>query len=116
VSDTQGQFVVTGLPVGSHTITISYSGFSSFTKTVDLTAGQTVSVDAVLQVASLNQAISVHADLEGEAEQIQIQKTSADIVNVISADVITSLPNANIADATGRLPGVTLERDEGEGK
>jgi len=30
--------------------------------------------------------------------------------------VITSLPNANIADAVGRLPGVTLERDEGEGK
>src|SRR5262249_14293393 len=30
--------------------------------------------------------------------------------------VITSLPNANIADAVGRLPSVTLERDEGEGK
>jgi TonB-dependent receptor len=30
--------------------------------------------------------------------------------------VITSLPNATIADAAGRLPGVSLERDEGEGK
>ena len=27
-----------------------------------------------------------------------------------------SLPNANIADAVGRLPSVTFERDEGEGK
>ena len=27
-----------------------------------------------------------------------------------------SLPNATIADAVGRLPGVSLERDEGEGK
>ncbi|MGC1969536.1 MAG: TonB-dependent receptor plug domain-containing protein, partial [Candidatus Acidiferrales bacterium] len=98
------------------TITISYSGFSPFVKTLDLTPGQAASVDAVLQVASSNQAISVHRDLQGEAEQIQIQKTSDDIVTVISADVITSLPNANIADATGRLPGVTLERDEGEGK
>ena len=35
---------------------------------------------------------------------------------MLSADVITSLPNANIADAVGRLPSVTLERDEGEGK
>jgi len=35
---------------------------------------------------------------------------------VLPAEVITSLPNANIADAVGRLPGVTLERDEGEGK
>ncbi|MGA8677732.1 MAG: carboxypeptidase regulatory-like domain-containing protein [Candidatus Acidiferrales bacterium] len=116
VSDSQGQFVVGSLPAGSYTITISYSGFSPFVKTLDLTPGQAASVDAVLQVASSNQAISVHRDLQGEAEQIQIQKTSDDIVNVISADVITSLPNANIADATGRLPGVTLERDEGEGK
>ena len=30
--------------------------------------------------------------------------------------VITSLPNTNIADAVGRLPSVSLERDEGEGK
>lgn len=30
--------------------------------------------------------------------------------------MIRSLPNANMADALGRLPGVTLERDEGEGK
>ena len=31
-------------------------------------------------------------------------------------EVIRSLPNANLADALGRLPSVTLERDEGEGK
>src|SRR5262249_60493154 len=38
------------------------------------------------------------------------------IVQVLSSEVITSLPNANVADALGRLPSVTLERDEGEGK
>ena len=116
VSDGQGQFTISNLPAGTYTIAISYSGFSVFTSTVNLTAGQTKSTDAVLQVAPSNQAIDVHADLHGEAEQIQVQKTSEDIVNVLSADVITSLPNANIADAVGRLPGVTLERDEGEGK
>src|SRR6202030_2893204 len=30
--------------------------------------------------------------------------------------VINSLPNTNVADAVGRLPSVSLERDEGEGK
>jgi TonB-dependent receptor len=116
VTDVQGQFNISGLEAASYTITVSYSGFSSFSKKVELSAGQTVSVNAVLQVAAADQSISVHGDLQGEAEQIQVQKTSEDIVNVISADVITSLPNANIADAVGRLPGVTLERDEGEGK
>ncbi len=116
VSDNQGQFGVSNLAAGSYTLTISYSGFSSFNKAVDVTAGQTASVNVILQVAPADQSISVHADLQGEAEEIQVQRTSEDIVNVIDADVISSLPNANIADAVGRLPGVTLERDEGEGK
>ena len=116
VSDDQGQYNITNLATGQYTITISYSGFATFTKGVELTAGQTLLLDAVLKVAAADQSISVHDDLQGEAEQIQVQKTSDDIVNVLSAEVITSLPNANIADAVGRLPGVTLERDEGEGK
>jgi outer membrane receptor for ferrienterochelin and colicin len=29
---------------------------------------------------------------------------------------IQSLPNANVADAIGRMPGVTLQRNEGEGQ
>src|SRR5580658_6816479 len=116
ISDVQGQFNISNLPVGTYRVTVSYAGFSAFSQKVDLTAGQTVSVSAVLKVAPSDQSISVHGDLQGEAEQIQVQKTAADIVNVLSADVITSLPNANIADAVGRLPSVTLERDEGEGK
>lgn len=116
VSDSQGQFSVTNLPAGSYTVTISYAGFSPLIQTVNLSAGQAASLNAVLQLAPANAQIEVHGDLQGEAEEIQVQKTSEDIVNVLAADVITSLPNANIADAVGRLPGVTLERDEGEGK
>ncbi len=116
VSDSQGQFAVGNLSAGTYTVIISYSGFSRFSKTIELAAGQVASVEAILKVAPADQAISVHADLKGEAQEIQVQKTSDDVVNVIAADVITSLPNANIADAVGRLPGVTLERDEGEGK
>ena len=44
------------------------------------------------------------------------ERTADNIVQVLPADVIRSLPNANMADALGRLPSVTLERDEGEGK
>ncbi|PYU57922.1 MAG: hypothetical protein DMG56_21525, partial [Acidobacteria bacterium] len=44
------------------------------------------------------------------------QLTADNLVQVLTSDVIRSLPNANMADALGRLPRVTLERDEGEGK
>ena len=40
--------------------------------------------------------------------------TSPNIVNVMPETEILALPNANVADAIGRMPGVTVQRDEGE--
>lgn len=116
VSDTQGQFTIANLPSGDYTVTVTYSGFSTSTTKIKLSADQKAPIEVILHVAASSQSVTVHADLQGEAEEVQVQRTSDNIVNVISAQVIDSLPNANIADAVGRLPGVTLERDEGEGK
>ena len=73
--------------------------------------------DAILEVSGQSDSVLVTAPRpRGEAEQINRERTADNIVQVLSAEVITSLPNANIADALGRLPSVTLERDEGEGE
>ena len=117
VSNEQGVFFINGLAPGSYALTISYVGLATFTKTVVVTAGQTVNVDAKLQVQSESQTVVVTAPrATGEAEAINIERTSDNLVQVLPAEVIRSLPNANMADALGRLPSVTLERDEGEGK
>ncbi len=116
-SDDQGQFRMTDVPAGEYTLTVSYVGFTSFTTTVKVDAGQTVNVDAVLKVASVNDQVMVTAErVVGEAEAINIERMAENIVQVLPMTVITSLPNTNVADAVGRLPSVTLERDEGEGK
>ena len=104
VSNTQGQFTISDLVAGEYTVTVTYSGFAPFNTTIKLAADQKASVQVSLQVAAANQSVLVHGDLQGEAEEIQIQRTSENIVNVMSADVIKSLPNANVADAVGRLP------------
>src|SRR6202040_502928 len=84
---------------------------------VTVQAGQEASANAVLQVASQVDQVVVSAErLQGEAEAINIERPSDNIVQVLPERVITSLPNTNIADAVGRLPSVSLERDEGEGK
>ena len=117
VSDEQGLFLINDLAPGNYTLTITYVGFAPFTKTVDVAAGQTVNVDAKLQLGSEKRTISVVAPREGgEAEAVNVERTADNIVQVLPAEVIRSLPNANMADALGRLPSVTLERDEGEGK
>ena len=117
VSDGQGQFRISDVPAGEYTLTASYVGLNPFSGTVKVEAGQTVNVDPVLQVASQADQVVVTAErLQGESEAINIERTSDEIVQVLPSRVINSLPNTNVADAVGRLPSVSLERDEGEGK
>ncbi len=117
LSDPSGQFTLAGVASGSYTLTVSYSGFTTLSKPATISAGQTSRLDAVLTIASNKQNVEVYADRQGgEVESINRTFTADNIINVLPADVIKSLPNANVADAIGRLPSVTLERDEGEGK
>jgi TonB-dependent receptor len=116
-SDDQGQFLFTDVPAGEYTLNVSYVGFAVSNSTVQVESGKTANVDVVLKVASQSDQIIVTAErLQGEAEAINIERLSDNIVQVLPSKVITSLPNTNIADAVGRAPSVSLERDEGEGK
>ena len=117
ITDDHGQFRITDVPAGEYTLSVSYVGLAASNVPVTVQAGQEVSANAVLQVASQNDQVIVTAErLQGEAEAINIERTSDNIVQVLPERVITSLPNTNIADAVGRVPSVSLERDEGEGK
>jgi TonB-dependent receptor len=117
VSNNQGEYRFTDIPAGAYKLTVSFVGFTSSMVNVTVAPGQTSRADVTLQVASTTDSVLVTAERpHGEAEAINRQRTAENILQVLPHDVITSLPNANVADAIGRLPSVTLERDEGEGK
>jgi TonB-dependent receptor len=79
--------------------------------------GQVAQLNAVLQIGARSETVTVSGErARGEVEAINIERTADNIVQVLPSRVITSLPNTNVADAVGRLPSVSLERDEGEGK
>ncbi len=117
LSDGTGQFAIIGLAPGEYSVSVTYAGFSMYVQKVNITSGQSTRVAAALVVAPNKQEVKVYAGREGgELEAVNRTVNADNIINVLPADVITSLPNANVADAIGRLPSVTLERDEGEGK
>jgi len=117
VSDAQGEYLVNGLAPGTYTVTIEYVGFTTSSKSIAVAAGQIANVDAQLAVASQNLEVLVSGERpSAEAEAVNRQKSADNLVQVLPDEVIRSLPNANMADALGRLPSVTIERDEGEGK
>ncbi|HKD79967.1 MAG TPA: TonB-dependent receptor [Candidatus Angelobacter sp.] len=116
-TNASGEFTFTNIPPGAYTVTISYVGFESVTQAISVGANPVEPINVLLKVKSQSEEIIVTAPrVHGEAEAINRTRNADNILQVIPADVITSLPNANIADALGRLPSVTLERDEGEGK
>ena len=58
--------------------------------------------------------VVVSAQLQGQTAAINQQLNSNTIVNVVSSDKIQELPDANVAESLGRLPGVAIQRDAGE--
>ncbi|MBV9300678.1 MAG: TonB-dependent receptor [Acidobacteriaceae bacterium] len=117
VTDNTGQFSMKDLPAGTYTLTISFVGMADYTRQITVTAGETARLELEMQIASPRESVTVTSEeIHGEAEAINRERAADNIVQVLPSDIITSLPNANVADAIGRLPSVTLERDEGEGK
>src|SRR6201997_3744771 len=116
-SDANGDFSITGISPGKYSVTISNPGFALYSTDVTVSAEKRTTIDVSLQVGTHNEVVNVTGEREGgELEALTIERTADNIVQVLPADVITSLPNTNIADAVGRMPSVSLERDEGEGK
>src|ERR1700677_3394785 len=114
-SDALGEFIFAAVPSGTYTLKASSIGFSESTTSVTVTAGQTLHANVLLKVAAGNEQVVVSAASgHDEVQAINEEVTSPNILQVMPETQILSLPNANVADAVGRLPGVTVQRDEGE--
>jgi TonB-dependent receptor len=115
-TDFDGAFRVPNVPAGDVRLVASFIGYRPDTLAVVVPAGGSVRADFELAPgAILGEGVEVTAQLEGQLEAIQQQRESNTIVNVVSADRIREYPDANAAESVGRLPGVSLQRDGGEG-
>lgn len=115
-ANSQGDFLIQNLAPGTYTVTVSDVGFTNSVSTIVVTAGANTLANTTMKVSSTSQEVVVTANLGGDVASVNEQRTSPNIVNVQTAAQIMSLPNSNIADAVGRMPGVTLQRNEGEGQ
>jgi TonB-dependent receptor len=117
VSDFHGEFIFMGIAPGSYRLSASYTGFSPFNTTVTVLSGKMTRADIELTIDRRTESILVRAkSAQGEVEAIRQQRGADNIVQVVSSRTINSLPNANVADAIGRLPSITLDRDAGEAR
>jgi len=113
--DIEGNYRVLNIHAGQYTVRASYVGYKSKDLRVNIKDNETVTLNFRL-VADVIQGkeIIVSAQALGQAAAINQQLTSNTIINVISEEKIQELPDANAAEAIGRLPGVSIIRSGGE--
>ncbi|MEM1042229.1 MAG: TonB-dependent receptor [Bacteroidota bacterium] len=115
-TDFEGRYQISGVPAGEQRLVATYLGYEADTLAVTIPAGGRAGLDIALRPAVVRgETVEVTAQLEGQLAAINEQRSSNTIVNVVSSDRIREYPDANAAESVGRLPGVSLQRDGGEG-
>ena len=116
-TNSNGEVTFGALPAGDYHLTISYIGFATLEKNVKL-SGTTMELAEKLSpgVTTDKEVIIMGDRLRGQARALNQQKNTDNITNIVSADQIGRFPDANIGDAVKRVPGITMQNDQGEAR
>lgn len=118
ISDETGTYLFQNIEAGQHKLTITYIGYNSIERMVTVTADETVELSISLEpgVDEGDAVIIIGDRLKGQAKALNQQKNNSNITNVVASDQIGRFPDANIGDAVKRIPGITMQNDQGEAR
>ena len=115
-TDLNGKYAIGSVPAGTYTLRVTYIGYATKEESISVGAEGQVTFDvALISTVLEGEQILVQAQREGQLAAINTQLSADALVNVVSSEKILELPDANTAESIARLPGVSLQRDGGEG-
>ena len=115
-TDIEGKFQISNIPPGKYILKASYLGYMPNSVEVEVFQNKTVSLVLPLDFVIVEgEEILVTGQAEAQLSAINQQLSAQSIKNIVSAKKIQEIPDANAAEALGRLPGVSLLRSGGEG-
>lgn len=117
ISDLEGTYRLSNIPAGRQKVILQYAGYKNLEFELNFVAGQEQQHDANLFPDVVNmEEVVVKGQAVGQQAAINQQLNSNTIVNVVSKEKLQELPDQNAAEAVGRLAGVSIQRDAGEGQ
>ena len=118
ISNFEGEFTLVNIPEGNHVLKIEYLGFSDTEQEINVVESKTIFTPVVLTSKSvqLEDVTIVGYGTSGQARALNTQKNNINITNVVSTDQIGKFPDANVGDAIKRIPGITMQVDQGEAR
>ncbi len=118
VTGRDGRFRFTNLPAGDYTLITTYIGADPVETVVSIAdAADTIATDVAMGAdLSLMDNILVIGQRGSINSALNQQRSSDNIISVLSADAIGNFPDQNVTEAARRALGVSIENDQGEGR
>lgn len=118
VTDGQGRFILNARE-GETVFDVRYIGLPSATRTAMAGGDEAVSLTITLgqpNDTNLEDIVVTGVITDGIARSLNQQRNADGTVNVLSADAIGRYPDPNVAESLGRVQGIAIQRDQGEGR
>ncbi|WP_414663618.1 TonB-dependent receptor [Horticoccus sp. 23ND18S-11] len=116
LTDKDGGFRLPGLPAGTYTVVVNYSGLDEATQTVTLTADQTLSSEFGLtakEVYTLDKFV-VNTAIEGTAYAINQQRRAETARSVTSIDAFIDQTTGNPGEFLKNVEGIQMDYSNNE--
>lgn len=112
-----GDYFLANLAAGEQLLGFNYVGYPETTQRATVPAGGSVRLNVAFgsEVVKLDEFV-ITGSLVGAARAINEQRAAHTLTNIVAADEIGRFPDQNAAESLQRLPGVSLYRDQGEGR
>ncbi len=112
-----GRFHFNAVPAGTYTLVIDYLGAESVQRLVNVVDDKVAKeVVKIGDDISAMENVIVVGQAAGASSALNKQRSADNFVSVVSADSIGQFPDENVSEALQRVPGVFIERDQGEGR
>jgi TonB-dependent receptor len=117
IADVNGNYQFVGIAAGEYTVTFSYIGYQEEKRNISLERWDVIRLDVKMQISAMGlDEVVITGQAVGQHAAIQQQRNASGIMNVVSSEKLQELPDVNVAEAVGRLPGLMVERNRGEGQ
>jgi len=116
-SNTDGSFLINTVPTGSQTLVLSYLGYQTIEINLNVTTETLNLTKLEIVPLSINLDEIVLTGLrKSQLNSINAKRNSDNSREILSTNDLGRLPDVNVAEATQRIAGVTIETDAGEGR
>jgi TonB-dependent receptor len=113
ITSLDGRFSFKNIPAGTYTLHLTSSGYLPVDTLVTLTDNQVAEINFFLDPkASDLKVINISGHTNGETDAFaqRKEKTSNNIINIVSANAIAISPDITVSNVMQRISGVSVER------